>query len=58
MPQDLLNKCKPLHCELCSCQATSPMQARMHYEGELENLHEKLHKNLHEFLRENSHENV
>ena len=26
-------QCKPLHCELCSCQATSPIQAKMHYEG-------------------------
>ena len=33
MPQELLARCKPLHCELCSCQATSPVQAKMHYEG-------------------------
>ena len=33
MPQQLLDKCKPLHCQLCSCQATSPVQAKMHYEG-------------------------
>ena len=26
-------QCKPLHCELCGCQATSPIQAKMHYEG-------------------------
>ena len=26
-------QCKPLHCELCGCNATSPIQAKMHYEG-------------------------
>lgn len=33
MPAQLMAKCKPLHCELCGCQATSPVQAKMHYEG-------------------------
>ena len=33
MPEQLLARCKPLHCELCSCKATSPVQAKMHYEG-------------------------
>ena len=33
MPQQLMTKCKPLHCDLCSCTATSPVQAKMHYEG-------------------------
>ena len=27
------SQCKPLHCQLCSSQATSPVQAKMHYEG-------------------------
>lgn len=33
MPAQLMAKCKPLHCELCGCQSTSPVQAKMHYEG-------------------------
>ena len=27
------SQCKPLHCQLCNSQATSPVQAKMHYEG-------------------------
>jgi len=33
LPPALLAMCKPLHCDLCSSQATSPVQAKMHYEG-------------------------
>merc|ERR550532_3703798 len=32
MPPDLLAKCRPLHCQLCDVQATSPVQAKMHYQ--------------------------
>eukprot|EP00092_Neocalanus_flemingeri_P036611 GFUD01039864.1.p1 GENE.GFUD01039864.1~~GFUD01039864.1.p1 ORF type:complete len:412 (-),score=121.55 GFUD01039864.1:60-1295(-) len=39
MPPELLSKCKPLHCELCSCHATSPLQAKMHYEGKTHDKH-------------------
>ena len=27
------SQCKPLHCQLCNSHATSPVQAKMHYEG-------------------------
>jgi len=39
MPPELLSKCKPLHCELCNCHATSPLQAKMHYEGKTHDKH-------------------
>jgi len=39
MPPELLSKCKPLHCELCNCHATSPLQAKLHYEGKTHDKH-------------------
>jgi len=39
MPPELLSKCKPLHCEMCKCHATSPLQAKMHYEGKTHDKH-------------------
>jgi len=33
MPAELVRLCRPLHCQLCNSQATSPGQARMHYQG-------------------------
>ena len=32
MPAELVRLCRPLHCQLCNSQATSPGQARMHYQ--------------------------
>lgn len=43
MPPELLAKCKPLHCELCNCQATSPMQSKMHYEGKTHDKHVRMY---------------
>jgi len=39
MPPDLLAKCRPLHCQLCDVQATSPVQAKMHYQGKTHDKH-------------------
>jgi len=39
MPHDLLAKCRPLHCQLCDVQATSPVQAKMHYQGKTHDKH-------------------
>jgi len=39
MPPELLSKCKPLHCELCNSHATSPLQAKLHYEGKTHDKH-------------------
>jgi len=39
MPPELLSLCKPLHCELCGVQATSPIQVKMHYEGKTHDKH-------------------
>ena len=39
MPPELVSKCKPLHCELCNCHATSPLQAKLHYEGKTHDKH-------------------
>lgn len=39
MPPEVLMMCKPLHCELCECHATSPLQAKMHYEGRIHDKH-------------------
>ena len=33
IPDDVLSKCKPLYCELCSVNLNSVIQAKMHYEG-------------------------
>lgn len=41
MPPEILCMCKPLHCELCECHATSPLQAKMHYEGRIHDKHVK-----------------
>ena len=33
IPDEVLSKCKPLYCELCSVNLNSVIQAKMHYEG-------------------------
>ena len=33
IPEEVLQKCKPLYCELCSVNLNSVIQAKMHYEG-------------------------
>jgi len=39
MPDTLITKCQPLYCELCSCSFSSPVQAKMHYEGKTHDRH-------------------
>jgi len=55
MPPELVSKCKPLHCELCNCHATSPLQAKLHYEGKT---HDKHVRNFFASWAGNTHNNI
>jgi len=39
MPQEVMDQCKPLHCELCTSTMTSPLNAKLHYEGKTHDKH-------------------
>ena len=41
LPAELIFKCKPLFCELCSVKMNSAQQAKMHYEGKVHEKHSK-----------------
>lgn len=39
MPSEVMDQCKPLHCELCKSTMTSPLNAKLHYEGKTHDKH-------------------
>jgi len=39
MPDEVLEQCKPLFCEMCKSTMTSPLQSKMHYEGKTHDKH-------------------
>ena len=41
LPSELIFKCKPLFCELCSVKLNSAQQAKLHYEGKVHEKHSK-----------------
>eukprot|EP00088_Acartia_fossae_P058021 TRINITY_DN6778_c0_g2_i2.p1 TRINITY_DN6778_c0_g2~~TRINITY_DN6778_c0_g2_i2.p1 ORF type:complete len:425 (+),score=86.32 TRINITY_DN6778_c0_g2_i2:84-1277(+) len=41
MPGELMASCKPLHCELCQVNMSSPIQSKMHYQGKIHDKHVK-----------------